>query len=490
MEAKEMKKRNMILIGSVAIIVIFILIIIVRAFTVSPEPVIVANTPDLQFQDGGALQRLSKALQYQTISYQDENQKSELEFLEFHEYLEKTFPYLHKTLKREIINKLSLLYRWDGTDKDSTPILLMAHMDVVPAELAQGWKYPPFSGTIAGGFVWGRGALDMKSQLLGILEAIEELVKKGYQPEKTIYIAMGHDEELSGKSGNGQIVSYLQSKGIKLGLVLDEGEFIYRNMVLGIKSPVAPVGMVEKGCVTLELTVNEKAGHSSMPPRHTAIGKLAAIICKLEDNPFPESMDEMMKKFFEALAPQMPAIERMVFANVWVFKPLILGNLAQSPETDSFIRTTTAATIFQSGDKDNVLPQQAKAMINFRIIPGETVDSVFAHVKKVIGNEPVDVKIVGDSWNPSKISSCNSHEFKIVKQCIKDVFPGAVPAPCIVPGATDSRFYQELSNTIYKFSPIEIDSDLSKTIHGVNERIGIKSYQSAIQFYYDLIQHF
>lgn len=433
------------------------------------------------------LERLSQALKYKTISYQDKSKVNTLEFNNFYKFLEESFPNVHKKFQKEKINDLSLLYKWEGSKKDSEAVLLMAHADVVPAE-EEGWKYEPYSGTISEGYAWGRGALDMKNQLMGQFEALEELIKKGFQPTKTIYIAIGHDEEIGGVEGNAKVAAYIESKGIKLSLVLDEGGFIVKNMVPGVNAPVGVVGIAEKGYLTLELSAADNGGHSSMPPKHTAIGKLAGAVKKLEDSPFEAKVDGATREFISSIAPEMPLIEKLVFANMWFFKPIVVNKLSKSDNTNALLRTTMASTVIEGGIKENVLPQNAKALVNFRILPGESIDSVTERVRKTINDEQIKIKAVSNSWNPSEISDIESEVYKSIGRAARATFPNVIITPYLVVGSTDSRYYQKLTNNIFRFSPVEIGQDDLKSIHGVNEKISTESYIKMINFYCNCIE--
>ncbi|MBC2581091.1 M20 family peptidase [Clostridium sp. DJ247] len=486
-----MIKKKIYIAVPIACILALLLIIFGRVFTLkSTEAYSQTNVKNYSIDNKTVLEHLSKSIQYKTISYQDNSKVDKLEFTKFHKFLEDSFPNIHKNLQREKVNELSLLYKWQGTENNSDAILLMAHMDVVPAnELSEkSWKYPPFSGKIIDGYVWGRGALDMKSQLMGEFEAIDALIRKGYKPKKTIYIAFGHDEEVSGINGNYKIASYLESKGVKLSAVLDEGGFVVKNMISGINDPVALVGVAEKGYLTLELSATDNGGHSALPPKHSAIGKLASAINALEANQFEAKISEVTQEFLKAIAPEMPFAQKLAFANMWLFKPLILNTLNKSDNSNALIRTTIVSTMIDGGVKENTLPQHAKALVNFRILQGESVDSVIAKVKKVINNDQISIKAINSSWNPSIVSASDSEEFKDISVAAKATFSNVVVAPYLVAGSTDSRYYQNLTNKIYRFSPVEVSQDDLKTIHGVNEKINNESYIKLINFYCRFIE--
>lgn len=437
-----------------------------------------------------SVQRLSQALQYKTISYENVDLVDRLEFLRFHEFIEKSFPKVHKELIKETINDLGILFKWEGAEKYQDSILLMAHMDVVPVgkDTENEWCFEPFSGKISEGYVWGRGALDMKSQLMGILEAVEELIEKGFKPRRTIYLAFGHDEEVGGYLGNAQMASYLQAKGIKLSMVLDEGGFIIKNAIADMSCPATLIGIAEKGMTTLELFAEGEGGHSSMPPNSTAIGKLAKAVCILEKKQFKANFNSILKEFFKAIAPKMPLTKRIIFSNIWLFKPIIIKILLSSPKTNALVRTTTAFTVIEGGVKMNILPQQAKAVANFRLMPGETTDSVKERVEEILKKLDIKVRVKDVCFNPSKIYDTTSNEFILMRKTIATVFPESVVAPYLTVGSTDSRYYQKIANQIYRLCPIEIDSEDLERVHGVNERISVEGYKKLIKYFYLLIE--
>ena len=412
--------------------------------------------------------------------------------LSFHRYLRNVFPKVHATLKRETINQYSLLYTWEGRQEKLKPILLMAHQDVVPVgqESEKNWAYLPFSGEISEGYIWGRGALDMKSSLMGLLEAIETLLENNFEPKRTIFLAFGHDEESGGINGAKKIAELLESRNIQFEYVLDEGGLIVKNIIPGVSDPVALIGITEKGYVSLELTVKTDGGHSSMPPKHTAVGILSKAIVKLEESPFP-SNTSYATELFRHVGPRMPYFRKMIFANMWLFNPLVKRILSNSPETNATIRTTTAATMFLGGVKENVLPIKAKAIINFRIMPGESVESVVNYVRRTIGAPNVEIRPLNVRFEPSPVSDIHSKSYEILRKTINQAITenNLIVAPHLVVGATDSRYFTTLSDNIYRFLPILFHPEDIKRIHGTNERISIENYVQAITFYYHLIRN-
>ena len=437
-------------------------------------------------------ERFSKALKYQTVSQEDRAQFNQEAFLGFQKFLEQSFPKAHRIMKKEIVGDYSLLYKWQGRDDKALPILLVAHMDVVPADTASGgsWSYPPFQGQIADGFIWGRGTLDDKVSMVGIFEAVEKLLQEEYVPDRTIYLAFGHDEEIGGRRGAATIAELLNSRGLKLEYVLDEGFTIIEDMMPGIAKAVALIGIAEKGCVSIELSVESEGGHSMMPPRETAIGILSTAVSKLEKNQFPLRMEAPVKKMFETLAPEMSVGLKTVFSNLWLFGGLVEQKLASVPRTNALVRTTVAPTIFQAGVKENVLATKARAVVNYRLLPGDTIHEVWLHVRKTVNDPRVQINILdGLTSEPSRIADTESRGYKSVEQAVRKVFPQVLVAPGLVMGATDSRYYAAMTGNVLHFIPVRLRSDDLSRIHGVNERISIENYNEVVKFYMQLLRN-
>jgi carboxypeptidase PM20D1 len=367
----------------------------------------------------------------------------------------------------------------------------MAHMDVVPAETStlSRWTHPPFSGHNDGTFIWGRGALDMKPGLIGIMEAVEYLAGQGFRPKRTVYIALGCDEEQGGEEGSMLIARLLESRGVRLDFVLDEGGSIVSGMIAFLSAPVALIGIAEKGYLTLELSVESQGGHSSMPPRETPAGVLCAAVARLEQSPFPARVDGVVGRMLDYLAPEAGLPVRFVLSNRWLFGPLLRTIMAKAPSSAASLRTTIAPTMLQGSERDNVIPSRPSALVNFRILPGETAESVTRYVIRAIGDPRVKVSPAGKSWNPSPVSSTESKEFRELQKTISQVFPGTVIAPYLVLGATDSRHYNAISDNIYRFMPYSLVQEDLDGIHGINERISVDNMKRSAEFYTRLIRN-
>jgi carboxypeptidase PM20D1 len=451
----------------------------------------VAAIPRASVDAEGAAKRLSEAIRFQTISnfLNPEQDAEALRGLKAH--IEASFPAFHAAAKREVIGEHSLLYTWEGSDPKAQPIALLAHQDVVP--IAPGtemdWKQKPFDGAIADGFIWGRGSWDDKGNLYSMLEAAEQMAKGGFPPRRTIYFAFGHDEEVAGTRGAKAIAAALAARGVRLEFVLDEGLLIAQGIMKGLDKPAALIGLAEKGYATLVLTAHATPGHSSMPPRQTAIGMMSAALARLEDHRLPMHVRGTVAEMFDTLAPEMSGMNRVVLSNLWLFKPLLLREFEKSGPTEATVRTTTALTIFNAGDKDNVLPGNAQATVNFRLLPGDTQASVTDHVRTIIDNEKISIAPFPGNTDPPPVTGTAGRSYAALNRTIREVFPDVVVAPGLMVAATDSRHYAEIADNIFRFSPVRANSEDLKRFHGTNERLSIEGYADMIRFYRRLIEN-
>jgi carboxypeptidase PM20D1 len=438
-----------------------------------------------------AAQRLSGVIQHQTVSYQDAALLDGSEFQGLQRLLEAEYPAAHAALELETVNDWSRLYTWRGSDPALAPVLLAAHVDVVPAT-GDGWTHPPFAGVIEEGMVWGRGALDDKGSLVAIFEAVTALLEAGFAPARTIHIALGHDEEQGGDHGALAIASLLAERGVTLDWVLDEGAAVVEGegFVPGIEQGFALVGIAEKGSVSIGLELDAPGGHSSTPPQHTAVGELAQALVALENSPMPGSLDGVTGTFLDALAPELQFPVRVVLANRWLFGPFLERLFATLPPLNAMLRTTTAVTIFEGGVKNNVLPRHARAVVNFRIHPNDRVEDVAEHVRRVIDNESVriEVGVATPPRDPSRVSPIDGVAYESLARTIRRVFPEAAVVPFLVLGGTDGRHYAELTPNIYRFMPFRLHPDAIAMVHGIDERVGAGNLVRAARFYAELLR--
>ncbi|GAB5552034.1 MAG: M20 family peptidase [Saprospiraceae bacterium] len=439
--------------------------------------------------DEAPVQRLAEAVRFQTIS--DKLDQDSSAFWAFDQWIEQTFPLVDSLLNLEKHGDLSRLYHWPGKNPNLNPVMLIAHLDVVAVQEASAWEQPAFEGVIEDGFIWGRGTLDDKVSVLGILEAAELLLAEGYTPERNLYFGFGHDEEVGG-TGAQTMAAALKAKGVELEYILDEGYYVIEEALPGLAEPLAIIGLSEKGYVTLSLDVQmQEGGHSSMPPKETAIGVLSAAVQKLEQEPFPAKIQGPLKDMFRYAGPEMSPVFKVVMANLWLTGGILINQLEASPASNALLRTTTAPTIIEAGLQENVLPTQGQAIVNFRIIPGETAESVKQRVEDLVGSEFLSVNYVnsGIFKDPSPVSSTDAFGFQVISKTIREIFPEAVVAPGVMVGAADVSYYSDVSDQLYRFLPLQLTQPDLKRIHGNNERIGVEQYKKSIRFYEQLIRN-
>ena len=482
-------KRFLRLAGLLFVLLIVVLLVNTLRFT-SRQLSNVPAAPAVAVSDS-AVTRLAEAIRYRTVSFTDYALTDTTQFDQFLQFLRRTYPLVHCRMTFETVNNYGLVYELKGKNPALKPMLLMGHYDVVP--VIQGtqrmWKRPPFAGLVEGGYIYGRGTLDNKSTVMGVLEATETLLKTGFQPNRTLLLAFGQDEETLGLRGGKAIAEQLARRNTELEYVMDEGGTVKTDGVTGLTRPIALVGISEKGYVSLQLTAVADGGHSSMPPKQTSIGMLAEAISRLEKAPFPARLDAGASQLFGYIGPEMGFGQKLIFANTWLFAPLIERMMSQSNSGGAMLHTTIAPTIFQAGVKDNVLPIDASATINFRILPGETVQTVTEHVRKAIANDRIQIKPLANQSNPSPLSDTESSSFLLLNRTIRSIFPDAIVSPYLVLGGTDSRHYQRLCRNVYRFVPNRMNEEDTKRMHGTNERISTADYQNMIRFYVTLIRN-
>ncbi len=436
--------------------------------------------------------RLGKALQYPTVSFPAAHSDATAEgrMAQLMDYLLRTFKPLEGRLKIER-HPHNLVFRWEGKDPSLAPLLLLAHLDVVPVdpETKDQWNYPPFSGAVSAGSIWGRGALDNKNAAFAVLEAVEYMISRNELPDRGVIIALGCDEEVGGERGAQQQAMRFREEGLAPFLILDEGFAVLDGVIDAVQANVAGIGIAEKGYLTVELQVEQTGGHASMPGPSTSIGILAAAIARLEENPMEARIDGAVGLFFDELAREMPFEKKLLFANRWLLESFLVSELEKQASTGATLRTTTAVTSTRGGIAENVLPESAQATVNFRIHPRDTVESVLAHVRQTIADERVKLVVLGAASEPSAVSPAQGAPWRLIEHTIRECFEGVIVAPSLVLGATDSRHYAGLSEHVYRFTPMKLKpADLDR-IHGINERIPTGDYLDMIQFYVQLMRN-
>lgn len=433
-----------------------------------------------------AAEHLGAAIRFRTMSLAPGAQRDDQAWLDLHQWLQQTYPRVHESMQRELLGKLTLLYTWHGSDPTLAPLLLMAHQDVVPINDAtlSDWTHPPFDGVVADGTIWGRGALDDKGSLVALMEAAEALLQSGYQPKRTVMLLFGDDEEIGG-AGVQAAVTELQARGVRPEMVLDEGFMVLASFPI-TRRPAALIGIAEKGYLTLQLTARAAGGHSSMPPAESAAVRLARAIIALEEQQMPGSIrDQPAAGMMRALAPDLPFLLRTLLANPELFAPLVEARFSASPGGNATVRTTTAPTMLEGSVKDNVLPQAARAMVNFRLHPRDSADQVIAHVRELTGPFDIDVEIAPGTFasEASALSPTDTRGYRTLSALAAWVGNGAPVAPGLVLGATDARHLAPLTNAAYRFQPIIASSEELAGFHGTDERLSVANMGRMVEGY-------
>ena len=439
----------------------------------------------------GANQRLSQAIQFKTVSTQIATDFDPQPFINFQHWLVANYPAVHQNAELEVINTYSLIYTLQGSDNSLKPIIIAAHIDVVPAlETADsGWLQAPFSGKIHDNYIWGRGAIDDKGSLIGIMEAAEYLLKSGLKPQRTLIFAFGHDEEIGGYQGAVKIAQHLKSKGIQAEFTLDEGGMLTQGIVAGVDFPVANINTNEKGYATFAFSTQDAGGHSSIPPADTAVARLARALVAINNQRLPAEIVSPVDKMLTQLAPAVPFGQRIALANLWLFEPVLLKLFAQKKATAALTQTTVAPTVFNAGDKENVLPRSASAKVNFRLLPGVTLKSLEQHLREVINDPQIELSLGAFQSNPSPESDAKGFAWQMLYDTTAKHFPNAVITPSLTVGATDVRHYVDVSDNQYRFMPVVLTSEDITGFHGKNERISIANWHRMVRWYIDFLRN-
>ncbi|MCS6984461.1 MAG: M20/M25/M40 family metallo-hydrolase [Leptospiraceae bacterium] len=469
--------------------IVVIAVVLVRTFTLQEirwsrrEPRFAISQEHLHLFE----KNLMDSLRIATISPQREEERNHKVFLSFHDFLRQKFPLVHRHLIVRKINKLSLLYLWPGRDREKKPAVFLGHYDVVPA--GDGWQYPPFAPQKVGEFIYGRGAIDDKVTVIGLLQAAELLLRQGFMPERRVYFAFGHDEENGGWQGGKLMADLLKKEIGEAEFVLDEGGAITLGLVPGVALPVATIGVAEKGYLSLKLLARGEGGHSSAPPFDSATEKLIKALMRLQDNPFPTRLTSIQKEMFAYLAPYMPFWQKIALANLWLFEPFLLTQFKGSKTGRASTTTTMTATILSAGQKENVVPHEAMAVVNLRLLPPTSREEAKSYVEEITQGL-VLVENLSFYSDPSPISPMGpqARGFGEIATTLKSLREDIIVTPYLVLGATDSRHYTSLTPHVYRFSPIYFTADDFQRMHGKDERISLSSLEFALRFYCLLLE--
>jgi carboxypeptidase PM20D1 len=484
-----MRVFGRISLAALGVLAVLATVVAYRTLTLEPpgsSPTGSEPAPLVAIDVSNAAQHLSEAVRIRTVSHQDAGDNDFAEWDRFHAWLQTTYPAAHAATTREVVAGHTLIYTWPGSDPSLPAVLLLAHHDVVPVTPGTegDWRHPPFNGVVAEDAVWGRGAVDDKGSLIGLFEGLEALAVRGFHPRRTVIVVSGHDEEAGG-SGARAAAEALESRGVKAQFVLDEGLLVVSDFPL-LGRPVALVGIAEKGYATLKVTAPAKGGHSSAPPPETGVEVLAKAVLAITSHPFPLRFEGPPAAMVRALAPSAGWPLRMAVANEWLFRPLLVKQMAATPVGASSLHTTIAPTMLRGSPKENVLPQDATAWINYRIAPGNTSDDVMRRAKDATQGMGVQLGWEGNAYDPPPVSSSTSEAYRLIAALASDDGRTAV-APGLVTATTDSRSMVGLTRDIYRFQPIVASLRDVEMIHGTNEHMTLDNLRRTAEFYARLV---
>jgi carboxypeptidase PM20D1 len=466
------------------LIVVFLFMIIMRALLFNPKVEKKAKCVNHEFDREKVVRDFQELIRFRTISSRNAAQTDISEFIKLQERLPSMFPNVYKACSLEHVLETGLLFKWTGKSSKE-PVVLMAHYDVVTVNESQ-WDKPAFDAVIEDGILWGRGTLDTKGTFLGILEAADNLIAKGFIPKNDIYFSFAGDEEIAGPTCPA-IVEVLNQKGIKPALVIDEGGAVVEDIFPGVKQPCALVGVGEKGMMDLRLKMKSAGGHASAPPRHTIIGQLSQAVVNIENHPFDSQMTPPVKEMFDTLGRHSSFAYKLIFANLWCFQPLLnMLCIKKGGELNALMRTTVAFTMAEGSTAPNVLPPDASYVANIRLIGTDTYESARDQLKARAKNEKIDFEII-HGMNPSIFSSTDCQGWDILKNAISQTWPDAIISPYLMVACSDSRHFCRISDKVYRFSAMALSKEERSYIHGNNERIPLESEYKTVAFYLRII---
>lgn len=460
-------------------------VILLRAAVFQPKPSAKRTPEDISFDKEAAVDALAQLVRCKTVSRNDPALEEDAEFRKLVDLLPALYPNVFSVCTFRELPDRALLLRWSGKS-NAAPSVMMAHYDVVPAD-AEKWEKPPFAGIIENGVLWGRGTLDTKATLNGILSAADHLIETGFVPENDIYFAFSGGEEVNGK-GAGNIVDYFAANNIRPALVLDEGGAVVENVFPGVKIPCGLIGIAEKGMLNLCFTAVSNGGHASAPPPNTPVTTLARACHRIAGRPFKMHITPPARQLFDTLGRRSTFGYKVLFANLWLFAPVLdLICRIRGGELNALVRTTAAFTQMEGSSARNVLPTEAKLVCNMRLNPADTVASAVAHMQKAVRDPRVQISVL-EGWEPSPISEIDCESWNKVVAAVTETWHGCVAAPYLMVQCADARHYRDLSSRVYRFSAMDLSAEERKTIHGNNERIRLETITKAVEFFIRLMK--
>lgn len=469
----------------VVIVVAFIAVLLIRAISFKPKKAVEPQTDIVEFDKEKSIEALRMLIRCKTVSNRDAALEDEKEFKKLIDLLPKLYPDVCKNCELVKLPDRALLFRFKGKN-DGEPAILMSHYDVVPV-LEEGWEKPPFDAEICDGVLWGRGVIDTKATFNGIMFAADHLIKNGFVPENDIYFAFSGGEEING-NGAKNIVDYFEEKGITPSLVVDEGGGVVENVFPGVKLPCGLIGIAEKGMLNAKYTVKSSGGHASAPKPNSPIERLSKACINVLKNPFKSHVTPPVAKMFDTLGRHSSFLYKVIFSNLWLFKPVLdILCKAQGGELNALMRTTVAFTQTVGSSAPNVIPPKAEMVSNMRLNPYDTVDSALEYLRKQVNDSNVEITAM-DGINPSRISTTDCEGYNKVAVAVASTWPGSIVSPYLMMQCSDSRHYGRISDKVYRFSAMDLTAEERSTVHGHNERVRVEALHRAVEFFIRLIK--
>ncbi len=433
------------------------------------------------------MSRLAEAIRFPTVSYPKDEAVDWASYRAFLQFLRQSYPKVYEQLEVELVDEYNVMLRWPGSSEHES-VLILAHYDVVPAQMSDGWDIDPFAGVIRDDAVWGRGAIDDKSNVILWHEVLENLLEEGYVPERSVIVCFGRDEEIGGEHGAGLMAAKLREQGERFHVIFDEGGAVTSGVLSGLSKPVALIGVAEKGSTNLRICLKGGAGHSSMPPRVNLIDQMSRFLNRLQQQPMPVRLIEPVQRMFEAIGPDMPKTGWLIRRIDRLF-PVLSKILEKSATTNALIRTTITPTMISGGSAPNVLPGQACVTLNLRILPGDTVAETMKHIERLLEGMDYQMETLLHQ-EASPTTSTDSAPFRQYQQLIEKHFPEAIVSSYLMAGGTDTKHYQDMADHIFRFSPVRMTKADLDSVHSVNEKISRDNLETGYRFYHDVLRAF